>query len=109
MVKIYCLIDPNTENVFYVGATIKPLKLRLSQHLSRKAYSYPGSPEWYKIILIEDIRKAGKLPVIQLLKEVPADEANWWEQYYYSVFTFYGFKLYQYPSYFYKHPVIDNQ
>lgn len=106
-IHIYALIDPYTENVFYVGATKnKKIQVRLSRHCSlnykKPDYSYVGSERWKKQILIEDIMYRGEKPIIKLLKSVSLAEAKYWEEYFYRLFVFYGFELYQTPSYFYQ-------
>jgi predicted GIY-YIG superfamily endonuclease len=100
LISIYALVNPFNDNIFYIGASVNP-KSRLSGHINKKKYSYCGCPEWFKIILIEDIIKQGKKPIVVTLKEIQKEDAAYWEEYYYRLFVFYGFELYQFPSYFY--------
>lgn len=64
--KIYCLIDPFSYEIRYVGFTTNTLANRFSSHkyeaLKRKAATYKD--KWFR-----QCNKAGKLPLISLLED----------------------------------------
>lgn len=80
---IYILQHPLTNEVKYVGKTIKKPKYRLSGHISNKRKSYLNS--WIKSIL-------PLKPKILVIDEVTEDW-QFWEQYWISQFKNWGFKL----------------
>jgi len=84
MVTIYALIDPNTEQIKYVGKTIHCPKKRLQAHLYEKQKTHKCN--WIKSL-------NGKIPELLILDTV--DENNWifWEQYWISQCKTWGFKL----------------
>ncbi len=71
--KIYSLINPINNSVFYVGCTGKTLKERLAFHLSA-ARSEPGS--YKKRAYINSIINSGYIPVIKILQEVESTTFN---------------------------------
>ena len=73
MVKIYALINPITDKVFYIGKTNRTLCRRLSEHLN-----FSKKENGYKNNTIKKILKEGKKPIIKLIEEVDLD--NWAER-----------------------------
>lgn len=71
-VSIYCLKDPDSGMVYYVGQTIRTLSIRLSQHISVASKGENTS----KSIWIRDAIQAGKTPVIELIEECPPDQGK---------------------------------
>ena len=59
---IYKLIDPNTNQVRYIGLTFNDLKLRLKSHMSE-----PGKS--HKIFWIKKLKKYGLKPIIESVEE----------------------------------------
>lgn len=59
---IYKLIDPNTNQIRYIGLTFNDLKLRLKSHLSE-----PGKS--HKIYWINKLKKQGLRPIIESIEE----------------------------------------
>jgi len=67
MVFIYCLRDPRTKEIRYVGQT-RHFHARRLQHLNG---ADPTTREW-----VEALRGEGQIPLMEDLKYVPVDEAN---------------------------------
>lgn len=86
-VNIYCLINPINDHVFYIGATLNPLKTRLSS-LKGTGNSNIKSKE-----IIKEIKEKGLLPEILLLDIVPFDDATFFEDFYMQLFKSFGFNL----------------
>lgn len=87
-VQIYTLSHPVTNEIRYVGRTIKKLSYRLYQHIYNCNKNNYHSANWIKAIL-----KQGLKPKIELLDT--CDESNWdiLEQYWISQFKAWGFRL----------------
>lgn len=69
-VNIYCLYDPYTCKIRYIGRTRKPIHVRLIEHLSKARYNhlyYPGKQNPHRINWILDCIKKGYEPKIKLL------------------------------------------
>lgn len=90
--SIYVLIDPRNEKPFYVGATIRPLKDRLREHIS--------SQSRLRVLLLREIMKAGLKPEIRTLKTSSTKTVDYWERFYYEKLLKEGNILYQHPSFF---------
>lgn len=77
---IYALIDPNTNEIRYIGQTTKSLQYRLNQHINNAKYNIPGHLyNW-----IRNLIKNNKIPNIILLKENAEwniDEINFISEY----------------------------
>lgn len=93
--KIYCLIDPRSQKVFYVGATKLSLSHRLSGHVSDSNLLRGGSTFNRRCDFIQEILKEGGRPVIKLLKTVLLDSVDHYESFYYRKFTRLGNDLLQ--------------
>lgn len=63
-IKIYCLYNPNTCEIRYIGRTIRPLNTRLVQHISKAKNNYSNS---HKENWIRSLLKNGIRPKIKLL------------------------------------------
>lgn len=72
-VKIYCLKDPITNEIRYVGKTNSPLRKRLSAHCREKPIN-----KTYKYHWIQSLIKKGIRPLIELIEEVSIE--NWEEK-----------------------------
>jgi group I intron endonuclease len=85
---IYKLIDPNTNQVRYIGLTFNDLKLRLKSHMSE-----PGKS--HKIFWIKKLKKDGLKPIIESVEENIStyEEACHREIYYIEYFKSIGCKL----------------
>jgi len=79
-VKIYALIDPQTNEVRYIGKTIQTLKKRLTQHLC-------DGNNTYKTNWIKKLKTNGLKPKIELIELV--DDSEWVirEQYWISKYN----------------------
>jgi hypothetical protein len=64
-VSIYILIDPRDQEIRYVGVTLKTLDYRLKLHLIRQKRRSP------KYLWIEELKRQGLMPTIQLVQQVP--------------------------------------
>lgn len=96
--NIYMLIDPDTNNPFYVGITKRGLKERLSNHFSTRnlgCYGYQN-----KILEIYNRRlhlpKRKRKPIIALLDECEFPESLYWEGFWIELLTTWGFELMNY-------------
>lgn len=85
---IYKLIDPNTNEIRYIGLTFNDLKLRLKSHMSE-----PGKS--HKIHWIKNLKKQGIRPIIESIEENIStfDEACEREIYYIDYFKSLGCDL----------------
>ena len=72
-VKIYCLYEPHTCKIRYIGRTKSLLKRRLSQHISKAKNNYSNS---HKENWIRKLLKNGIRPKIKLLKIIKCS----WEE-----------------------------
>jgi hypothetical protein len=71
MVSIYALVDPRDGEIRYVGKTIKPLPVRLREHVQDPKVDYRHN--WIQQLAID-----GTTPSICLLEEVT--ESDWQER-----------------------------
>ena len=72
-VKIYVLIDPETNEIRYVGKTIQSLKVRLTNHLYSVSKHNP-----YKFNWIQQLKSKKLIPIIMEIEI--CDENNWAER-----------------------------
>lgn len=83
---IYILIDPRDQHVRYVGKSNNP-KERLKSHFF--AYKPTRKYGWlYKL------RSLQLKPIMVIVDEVPMDEWQFWETYWYEQMIAWGFELY---------------
>ncbi len=61
--SVYICMDPETEEIFYVGSTIKTLRERMACHHSKMNGKKPTS--FHKWILENDMWKKNKLFIIE--------------------------------------------
>lgn len=85
---IYTLSDPDTNEVRYIGKTVKSLKHRLTDHL----YS-PKRENNYRTNWIKSIINKGGIPIIKELENCPWGISQEREQYWISQFKAWGFRL----------------
>lgn len=83
-VKIYCLVDPSTHEICYVGVTVWPLQSRLNQHISEAR----RSTATHKLRWLRKLAKENLTPPILLL--CVTNEANWMEAEIYWISYFKG-------------------
>lgn len=77
--KIYCLSDPDTDVIFYVGCTYKTLQERV-----RGSYAAPS---------VRTIRNRGQQPKIELLDTCSGKDAKALENYWMEQFKVWGISL----------------
>lgn len=106
MITIYCLLDPRTNSLFYVGATVCALSTRLSGHIVT-ARQYIKNPPFRtdtisgdKHRLIIELVSNGLKPDIMELARVIDEMADHCEKLFYEVFTQQGYRMLQLPSAF---------
>lgn len=91
MVKIYTLSCPFTNQIKYVGKTVKKnLKLRLGEHLQECKRNKGGlKNNWVKSLI-----KLNEKPIIELICEIE-DDKDWQSEeiFYISYLRFLGFDL----------------
>lgn len=86
MTKIYGLFNPETDELRYVGKTVRDLKERLNAHIVEAKRKTNYKCRWINSI-------APIKPIIELLDEVQDDEWEFWEQWYIQYFKGIGCKL----------------
>lgn len=84
-VKIYCLYDPETCKIRYLGRTTKKnIKSRLIEHITKSKYwkiYYPNSKPSHKINWINSLLNKGLKPKIKLLTTISGwEESHIFEQ-----------------------------
>lgn len=82
---IYTLSDPRTSVVRYVGKSNDP-EYRLINHCKDKRLTKNKS--W-----IVSLRNQGLKPLLEIIDEVPAEEWEFWEQYWIAQMRVWGFSL----------------
>lgn len=73
--SIYVLIDKKTNEIRYVGQTVKQLSIRLNGHISKAKNS--GNKTTHKNTWIKSLLKENLKPIIKLIDVV--DENDWKE------------------------------
>lgn len=61
--KIYALIEPSTNTIFYIGCTIAPLHIRMSQHILD--FTNPG-----KTKILTNLIQNGSFPGVRILYKI---------------------------------------
>jgi hypothetical protein len=76
-IKIYGLVNPKNNRVFYVGATSKDLSVRLKQHLlSLRIVNHKVGSKKDRQQLMNDLKLEGLVFKIKLLEEVLFKESS---------------------------------
>lgn len=99
MIQIYCLVDPRNKHPFYVGATVVPLKNRLSAHIheavnfrtNKYAMQYTTHKKHY---LIAELNAVGLKPIIDLLYTCDIFSVDHYEPFFYQLLVNHGFELF---------------
>lgn len=90
--QVYALIDPDTNQVHYVGGTIDGIKNRLSGHLSSKTNTRVSL--WVKSIKDKGLKpEIIELESLSYRKHVPCREMNEMEHFWINYFNFLGSDL----------------
>jgi group I intron endonuclease len=86
---IYCLIDPRTNLVRYIGKTVN-MRTRYSHHCSVYKNSQVSNlrANWLKGLL-----KEGLKPIMEVIEEIDDNRTDFWEQHYISLYRSWGFPL----------------
>jgi group I intron endonuclease len=84
---IYCLKYPDTGKIRYVGKANNPEK-RLRVHLYEAR-----NPKNYRQAWVKGLLQRGRLPVLEVLDEVPIVQWQFWEREYIRVFSLVGMRL----------------
>jgi len=74
IVTIYCLIDPNTLKVRYIGRTRNSLQERLYEHLYR---SIKDGERTHKSDWIKSLSRQGKIPIVRRLTTIEGWEESY--------------------------------
>lgn len=90
--NIYILIDPITNKVRYVGKA-NNITQRYRAHLNRARKHQIHKKNW-----IEQLKKEGLKPIIEIIDIVPIDNWIFWEKYWISQFKTWGFDLINYTN-----------
>jgi hypothetical protein len=85
---IYTLSDPLTNEIRYVGKTVKSLKERLTGHLYLR-----GKENNYRTNWIKSIVKSGNIPIINQIDETTWDKSQELEKYWIKKFKNEGYRL----------------
>jgi group I intron endonuclease len=80
MAYIYKLIDPETNEVRYIGKTTRTLKKRYKEHLTDTRYST------HKVNWISKLKMNDKLPIIELIEECDDNISSEREKYWITQF-----------------------
>lgn len=86
-VFIYGLIDPLSNELRYVGKSIKPNN-RLRKHISERFTHDSYKDRWIRKIVDQGVR-----PELIIIDEVPYGEWQFWEQHYISYYKMIGCRL----------------
>ncbi len=86
MIYIYILLDPRTNEIRYLGKT-NDTKERLYGHL------YEKGKLGHKYKWIQQLKKNGLKPIIEILDTVPKEEEEFWEKHYISLLKSWGIRL----------------
>lgn len=86
-VFIYGLIDPDTNELRYIGKSVKP-KIRLRKHISER-----NKHDSYKDRWVRKLYKEGKKPELLIIDEVLKSDWQFWEIHYISYFKGIGCRL----------------
>lgn len=78
-VYIYALIDPDTNNIRYIGKTIYP-QLRYSEHLNKKC-SNKHKDNWIALL-----KKNNKVPIFKIMEVINSDDWKEREKYYIKLY-----------------------
>ncbi len=79
-VKIYCLYDPLSCKIRYIGRTRKPIEIRLIEHISKSRYYskyFPSRNPPHKVNWINSLLNQNREPKIKLLTKIE----GWSESY----------------------------
>ncbi len=90
--NIYVLIDPITNMVRYVGKA-NNVTQRYRAHLNRARKHQIHKKNW-----IEQLKKIGLKPIIEVIDEVPIKEWIFWETYWISQMRTWGYDLINYTN-----------
>lgn len=82
---IYCLIDPISNNVRYIGKSNNP-EIRFKYHLYEKGNTH-------KINWINYLKEKNLKPVLEIIDCVNNKEWEFWEQHYICLYKSWNFKL----------------
>lgn len=85
---IYTLSDPDTDEIRYIGKTVKSLKQRLTNHIYTSKKINNHRCNWIKSIINRD-----KKPLIKLLDSCQWNESQQLEEYWINQFKNWGFNL----------------
>lgn len=69
LVRIYALSDPESHEIRYVGKTVKNIKVRFSEHISKSL----KNPTSYKDYWIKSLDEKGLRPLITLIETCEKD------------------------------------
>lgn len=100
-IKIYCLIDTLYKRPFYVGATKRSIKTRLSSHRSElKTYKHciESNVKW--VYMTNLINNGIGIDAV-LLYECNIHESDFYEYFFYQLFVHQGYEMMNYESTFY--------
>jgi len=86
MIYIYVLLDPRTNEIRYLGKT-NDTKERLYGHI------YEKGKLGHKYKWIQQLKKNGLKPIIEVLDIVPKEEEEFWEKHYISLLKSWGIRL----------------
>lgn len=84
---IYTLSDPITKEVRYIGKA-NNIYSRFRSHLNEKRDIHTHKQRWIKLL-----RDKGLKPIIEVIDEVPIEEWQFWEHWWYLIFKSWGFSL----------------
>jgi hypothetical protein len=87
LTNIYCLIDPISNLIRYIGKA-DDVKIRLNEHIRKSKYTKTHKNNWIQSLLNKNLK-----PKLEIIDTIPIEEWGFWEQYWIDQFKVWGFNL----------------
>lgn len=105
MVRVYALINPINDQVFYIGCT-KNMDKRLEAHYGN---ALEGGRRTYRNQVIDEIADKGMLIDYMILEKCSVGMSSYWEEFYIELFRSYGYHLPQMTKSGYRQTFYNNK
>lgn len=89
---IYLLIDPMTNMVRYVGQTYN-VERRIKEHINECNSLSKNKSKSHKSNWIKKLKKMDKLPIMEIIETCYANDVDFWERHYISLYKSWGYNL----------------
>jgi len=87
---IYALCEPDSEIIRYIGQTRRPLEERILEHLKSNRSKHLHKCRWILKIL-----RAGKIPNVIILDEIPVDSVTIENQHFIDMWEYFYIQKYK--------------